>query len=129
MACRCIAWISGRLQPSLALSLHRPQVPVLYAADPSRASPSIVQKHTVATLFSPSPTVAHTPRAGGQQPAEEEQEQDQPEAAEEVDVQARVAAAPTRIMGAAGPPPATEALEEEDQRRVSDRAHDAMEQD
>ena len=67
--------------------------------------------------------------AGEEQPAEEEQEQDQPEATEEVDVQAHVAAAVTRIMAAAGPPPATEALEEEDQRRVSDGAQVAMEQD
>ena len=68
--------------------------------------------------------------AGEEKPAEEEQEQDQPEAAEqEVDMQAHVAAALTRIMAAAGPLPATEALEEEDQRRVSDGAQDAMEQD
>ena len=38
--------------------------------------------------------------------------QDQPEATEEVDVQAHVGAALTRIMAAASPPPATEALEE-----------------
>ena len=44
-------------------------------------------------------------------------------------MQAHVAAALTRIMAAAGPPPAVEALEEEDQRRVSDGAQDAMEQD
>ena len=65
--------------------------------------------------------------AGEEQPAEEEQKQDQPEAGqEELDVQAHVAAGLTKIMAAAGPPP-TEALEEEDQRRVSDGAHDAME--
>ena len=64
-----------------------------------------------------------------EQPEEEEQEHDQPEAAEEVDVQAHVAAALTRIMAAAGPPPAAEALEEEDQHRVSDGAQDAMEHD
>ena len=64
------------------------------------------------------------------QPTEEEQEQDQPEAAEEeVDVQAHVAPALTRIMAAAGPPPTTQALEEEDQRRMRDGAQDAMEQD
>ena len=68
-------------------------------------------------------------KGGKEQPAKEEQEQDQPEAAEEVDVQAHVAAALTRIMAAAGQPPATEALEVEDQRRVSDGAQDAMEQD
>ena len=67
--------------------------------------------------------------AGEEHPAEEEQKHDQPGAAEEVDVQAHVAAALTRIMAAAGPPPVTEALEEEDQRRVSDGAQDAMEQD
>ena len=67
--------------------------------------------------------------AGEEKPVEEEQEPDQPEAAEEVDVQAHVAAALTRIMVAAGPAPATEALEEEDQGRVSGGAQDAMEQD
>ena len=68
--------------------------------------------------------------AGEEQPTEEEQEQDQPEATEEgVDVQAHVAAALTRIMADARPPPTTEALEEEDQRRVGDGAQDAMEQD
>ena len=67
---------------------------------------------------------------GEEQPTEEEQEHDQPEAAEEeVDVQAHVAAALTRIMAAAGPPPPTEALEEEDQRRMSDEAQGAMKQD
>ena len=65
--------------------------------------------------------------AGEEKPAEEEQEQDEPEAAEEVDVQAHVAAALTRIMAAACPPPDTGALEEEDQRRVSGGAQDAME--
>ena len=60
------------------------------------------------------------------QSTEEEQEQDQPEAAEEeVDVQALVAAALTRITAAANPPP----TEEEDQRRRSDEAQSAMEQD
>ena len=67
--------------------------------------------------------------AGEEQPEEEEQEQDQPEAAEEVDVQAHVAAVLTRIMAAAGPPPAAEAQEEEDQRSLSDGAQDAMEHD
>ena len=66
---------------------------------------------------------------GEEQPTEGEQEHDQPEAAkEEVDVQALAAAALTRITVAAGPPPATEALEEEDQRRMSAGAQDAMEQ-
>ena len=68
--------------------------------------------------------------AGEKQPTEEEQEQDQPEAAEEeVDVQAHVAAALTRIMAAAGPPLTTEALEEEDQRTMSDGAQDAVKHD
>ena len=64
-----------------------------------------------------------------EQPAEEEQEQDQAEATEEVDVQAHVAAALTSIMAAAGPPPATEALEEEKQGRVCGGAQGAREQE
>ena len=52
--------------------------------------------------------------AGEEQPAEEEQEQGPPEVAEEVDVKAHVEAALARIMASAGPPPATEAMEEED---------------
>ena len=65
---------------------------------------------------------------GEEQPTEGEQEQDQPKAAEEeADVQALVAAALTRITAAAGPPPTTEALEEQDQCRMSDGAQDAME--
>ena len=66
-------------------------------------------------------------------PAAEEQEQGPDpgpsEAAEEVDVKAHVEEALARIMAATGPPPATEALEEEDQRRESSRARDAMEED
>ena len=46
-----------------------------------------------------------------------------------MEVQAHVAAALTRLMAAAGPEPPTEAPEEEDQRRVSDGAQEAMEQD
>ena len=66
---------------------------------------------------------------GEDQPEEKQPEQHQLEAAEEVDVQAHVAAALTRIVAAAGPPPAVEALEEKDQCRVSDGAQDGMEQD
>ena len=44
-------------------------------------------------------------------------------------MQAHVAAALTRTMAVAGPPRTTEALEEEDQRRMSDGAQGAMEQD
>ena len=62
IARRCIARVSGRFQPSLALSSHRPLVPILYAADPSQASPSIAQKHTVATPVSPLPRAAPTPQ-------------------------------------------------------------------
>ena len=67
--------------------------------------------------------------AGEEQPAEEGQEQGLLEVAEEVDVQAHVAAALARIMAAAGPQPATEAREEQDQRRKSGRAQEAMEQE
>ena len=73
----------------------------------------------------------HTVPVGGDEAAgrdSDEAGEEQP-AAEEVDVQAHVAAALTRIMAAAGPPPATEALEEEDQRTVSDGAQDAIEQE
>ena len=67
---------------------------------------------------------------GQEQPTGEEQQQGQPEVAgEEVDVQAIVAAALTRITAAASPPPMTAALEEEDQRRRSEKAQVAMEQD
>ena len=52
--------------------------------------------------------------AGEEWPAEEEQEQGPPEVAEEVDVKAHVEAALARIMAAAGPPLAMEAMEEED---------------
>ena len=66
-------------------------------------------------------------------PAEEEQEQGPDpgpsEVAEEVDMKAHVKEALARIMAAAGPPPATEAMEEEDQRRESDMAQEAMEED
>ena len=69
-------------------------------------------------------TGSHDTKQG--QPTEEEQDQDQPEMAEEeVDVQALVAAALTRITDAAAPPLTTEATEEEDQRRWSDEAQDA----
>ena len=44
-------------------------------------------------------------------------------------MKAHVEEALARIMAAAGPPPATEAMEEEDQRRESDRAQEAMEED
>ena len=44
-------------------------------------------------------------------------------------MQALVTAAMTRIAASAGPPPTTEALEEEDQRGRSDEAQGAMEQD
>ena len=47
-------------------------------------------------------------------------------AAEEVDVQALVAAALARFLAAASPPQTTEALEEEDQRRRSEVAQSAM---
>ena len=67
---------------------------------------------------------------GEEQLTELEQEQDQPEAAqEEVDVHALVAAARTRITAARGPPLSKEAPEEEDQRRMSDGAQDALEHD
>ena len=55
--------------------------------------------------------------AGEEQPAGEEQEQGPPEVSDEVDVKAHVEAALARIMAASAPPPATEAIEEEDQRR------------
>ena len=48
---------------------------------------------------------------------------------EEVDVQAIVAAALAKFTGAAGPPPTTEALEEEDQLRRGEEAQVAMEGD
>ena len=64
--------------------------------------------------------------AGKERPAEEEQEKGPPEVAEEVDVKANLEAALARIMAAAGPPPATEAMEH-DQRRESGRAQEAME--
>ena len=52
---------------------------------------------------------------GQGQPTGEEQQQDQPEVAgEEVDVQAIVVAALAKFTDAAGRPPTTEALEEED---------------
>ena len=41
----CMARISGRLRPSLALSFHRPHVSTMYATVPPHQSPSIVQKH------------------------------------------------------------------------------------
>ena len=67
---------------------------------------------------------------GQEQPTGEEQQQDQPEVAgEEVDVQAIVAAALARFMAPASPPHMTEALEEEDQRRRSEKAQSAMERD
>ena len=67
---------------------------------------------------------------GQEQPTGEEQQQDQPEVAgEEVDVQAIVAAALGKLTDAAGPPPTTEALEEEDQPRRSEEAQVAMERD
>ena len=67
---------------------------------------------------------------GQEQPTGEEQQQDQPElAGEEVDVQAIVAAALAKFTDAAGPPPTTEALEEEDQCRRSEEAQVAMERD
>ena len=44
-------------------------------------------------------------------------------------MKAQMEEALARIMAAAGPPPATEALEEEDQRRESSRAREAMEAD
>ena len=50
-------------------------------------------------------------------------------AGEEVDVQALVAVALARFTAVAGPPPTTEAMEEEDQHRRSDEAQDPMEQD
>ena len=66
-------------------------------------------------------------------PAAEEQEKGldpgPSEAAEEVDVKAHVEEALARIMAAASPPPATEALKEENQRRESSRAREAMEKD
>ena len=62
IARRSIARFSVRLQPSLALGFHRPLVPILYAADPSQASLSIVQKHTVATPVSPLPSAAPIPQ-------------------------------------------------------------------
>ena len=55
-------------QPSLALSFHRPLVPILYAADPSQASPNIVQKHSGSNpSLSFAQSCTHTPgicRAG-----------------------------------------------------------------
>ena len=67
---------------------------------------------------------------GQEQPTGEEQQQGQPEVAgEEVDVQAIVAAALAKFTGAAGLPPTTEALEEEDQHRRSEEAQVAMEWD
>ena len=52
---------------------------------------------------------------GQEQPPEEEEQQDQLEVAgEEVDVRALVTAALARFTAAAGPPPVTEALEEEE---------------
>ena len=67
---------------------------------------------------------------GQEQPTGEEQQQDQPEVAgEEVDVQAIVAAALAKFTDAAGLPPTTEALEEEDQRRRGEEAQSAVEQD
>ena len=47
---------------------------------------------------------------------------------EEVDVKAQVEAALARIMAAAGPPPATEAMEEDDQRRECSKMREAMEE-
>ena len=65
---------------------------------------------------------------GQEQPTGKEQQQGQPEVAgEEVDVQAIVAAALTRFTAAASPPPMTEALEKEDQRKRSEEAQVAME--
>ena len=67
---------------------------------------------------------------GQEQPTGEEQQQDQPEVAgEEVDVQALVAAPLERFTAAAGLPPTTEPLDEENQHRRSDEAQSAMEQD
>ena len=66
---------------------------------------------------------------GEERPSEEEQEQGPSEVAEEVDVKAHLEAALARIMAAAGLPPATEAIEEESQRRGSDRAQEAIEEE
>ena len=57
----CTARISGRLQPSLALSCHRPHVSTLYAIFPPHQPPSIVQKH-VTNSTSPWPRAAPTPQ-------------------------------------------------------------------
>ena len=48
---------------------------------------------------------------------------------EEVDVKAHVEAALARIMAAAGPPPATEAMEEGDQSRESSKVRETKEED
>ena len=51
------------------------------------------------------------------------------ETAQEVDVKAHVEPALARIMAAASPPPATEAIEEDDQPRECSKAREAMEED
>ena len=46
----------------MALSLHRPQVPVLYAADPSKASPSIVtEAYSSSPILSVAQGCTHNP--------------------------------------------------------------------
>ena len=54
---------------------------------------------------------------------------DPSEVDEEVDVKAQVEAALVRIMAAAGPPPAMEAMEEDDQRLECSKVREAMEED
>ena len=67
-------------------------------------------------------------------PAEERQKKQGPDPGlsvvdEEVDVKALVAAALGRIMAAAGPPPATETMEEDHQHRECSKVREAMEED